>query len=156
MTEIFDLLEYNPNDGLLRWKVGGNGRSIGSVAGWAHNKGYVAVEVAGMRLLAHRVAWLLATGSMPEKQIDHINGDKSDNRLANLRDVTSSENAQNKRKARSDNGVGLMGVRAMRKTWQARIMTNGKATCIGTFKTKEEAHSAYISAKREQHISGAL
>lgn len=153
---VCDLLSYNPDDGLLRWKVGGSGRNLGQIAGWKHNRGYVAIEVLGGTYLAHRVAWFISTGEFPKNQIDHINGDRSDNRLNNLREVTNAQNAQNKRCARIDNKAGALGVRLMRNKWQARITTNGKTIHLGSFDSKELASVAYVEAKRKQHEMGMI
>ena len=154
--EASRVLAYNSETGELRWLVGGSGKRAGDIAGTPHNKGYWAIEVAGFGYLAHRLAWLLVHGVWPAGQIDHINGDRRDNRLANLREVTNAQNAQNKRKARSDNVSGLMGVRRMGGKWQARIMTNGKSTCIGVFETAEAASLAYINTKRATHEMGTI
>ena len=104
-------------------------------------------------ILAHRLAWALHTGDWPKGDIDHINGDESDNRLANLRDVSKSINQQNKRRPRTDNKVGLLGVswHARGRKWRAQITVQGTRMYLGLFTTPDAAHAAYLEAKRMLH-----
>lgn len=91
-----ELLIYNTVTGIFTWKVNRRGTAkAGTVAGRPNNKGYIDISIDGKRYKAHRLAWLYITGSWPENQIDHINRIRDDNRLANLRDVTQSENLRN-------------------------------------------------------------
>lgn len=97
---------------------------------------------------------MIVHGAIPDGlEIDHINGDESDNRICNLRLATKSENQQNKRRPRKDNKAGLLGVcwfeRA--KKWRAQITVNGECKYLGLYVTPEEAHAAYLTAKRELH-----
>ena len=97
------------------------------------------------------------TGAWPKGDIDHINGKRDDNRIANLRDVPRAVNRQNVLRARADNRVGLIGVKASRNgTYEARIGVNGKYLHLGTYRTAEAAHAAYVSAKRQHHIGNTL
>lgn len=154
---VCDLLTYEPALGFLFWRRDvGSSAKAGEVAGWLHNRGYWAVSIDGRNYLAHRVAWLITTGGWPHSQIDHINGNRLDNRRSNLREVTNAENAQNKRRARSDNKSGVIGVRQLRQKWQARIMVAGKAKCLGTYATKDQAAAAYIDCKRQLHQKGTI
>lgn len=99
------------------------------------------------RLYAHRVAWKMAHGTDPEF-VDHINGNRSDNRIENLRSVTRQENAINKR-LRSDNESGHHGVwQTQHGSWRAYIGLGGKATLIGTYPTKEYAIVARKAAEK--------
>ena len=93
------------------------------------------------------------TGRWPQKSIDHINGDGSDNRWANLRDVDQKTNAQNLREAHADNKAGLLGVHKGRKyaRWKAAIYVDGKTKKLGLFESAEAAHAAYVEAKRLLH-----
>lgn len=103
--------------------------------------------------LEHRLAWLYVTGTWPSDQIDHVNGIRDDNRIFNLREATGPENNGNQRQARSDNKTGLLGVYwdKQHKKFSAKIMFSGKHKYLGYFPTAEEAHAAYIKAKRELH-----
>lgn len=119
--------------------------------GWL--KGYYRVAVDSQRYLAHRVAWLYVNGRWPDGVIDHINGNRSDNRIENLRDGTQAQNMQNRRKAQSNCISGILGVHLHRETgrWVARLQTGGVGRHIGLFATKEEAHEAYLREKRKFH-----
>lgn len=105
--------------------------------------------------MAHRLAWVHVHGSWPAGDIDHINGDKLDNRIANLRDVTRSVNKENMRSARGDNKVGLLGVHVRRQNttrpYVASIRVSGKLIHLGAHNTPEAAHAAYLEAKRRLH-----
>ena len=87
----------------------------------------------------------------PAYTIDHINCDKSDNRIANLRDITLTENLQNKTKPNISNKTGLLGVYKAGNKYKALIGINYKNKHLGTYVTKEEAHDAYLVAKRNLH-----
>lgn len=99
---------------------------------------------------AHRVIWLLAHRAWPEDQIDHINGDRSDNRLANLRAVTLAENVKNQR-LRVTNNSGIMGVswKASNGKWQARICVNGRDKYLGLFESLSDACAVRKAAEIE-------
>lgn len=107
---------------------------------------------------AHRLAWLYVHGEHPENQIDHINGDPSDNRISNLRKATQLENAQNRRRPQKNNEHGSLGITydSRKKLWRARIGVNGKRKYIGKYKSQEEAAQAYIEAKRLLHLFNTL
>lgn len=147
-------LSYDPRDGLFRWIAPPN-QSIrrGEVAGSKHPRyGYIRIGVDGRYYMAHRLAWLYVCGRWPEHHIDHINGDRADNRIENLRDVTSSVNSQNQRKAHPNNkGSGLLGVSQNHWKWTARIKVGGRQLNLGTYDAPEEAHAAYLTAKRQLH-----
>lgn len=95
----------------------------------------------GTRVYAHRVAWMLHFGCEPSGEIDHINGDRSDNRISNLRDVTASLNRANLQKATSRNSIGVLGVRYIDRIgkYEARIRKSGKQTVLGYFSDLDEA-----------------
>lgn len=100
----------------------------------------------------HRVAWLIVHGAWPVGLIDHINGEKVDNRLANLREADKAINAQNRRGPAATSTVGFLGVsRQKNGRFQARIGVGGKNVALGTFDTAEEAHAAHIAGKRRLH-----
>lgn len=118
---------------------------------------YVYLTVDEQRYKAHRVAWALHYGEWPKGAIDHINGDGADNRIANLRDVDTRTNQQNQRRAKSNNSTGWLGVYFApkgyrRKRFRAGIARgDGTYWTIGYFATAEEAHAAYVEAKRKLH-----
>ena len=149
------LLDYCPETGLLTRKVSlSRSVKIGDVAGYAHpTKGYVSLFVDGVRYKAHRIAWLMYFGKWPSGQIDHINGNPADNRIANLRDVSNQTNSENKIHPKAGNTSGLLGVSWMSAAnkWRAQIAIKRKVTYLGLFTSKEEAHAAYLAAKRQMH-----
>ncbi|WBK39668.1 hypothetical protein [Xanthomonas phage L522] len=110
--QVDQLLAYDPATGELRWKVArgrhGNACKAGSVAGSVNSRGYIQVGVHGRLYQAHRLAWLLHHGAWPSQQIDHIDRDRTNNRIDNLRECSNSENQQNVGK-RSDNKSGVQG-----------------------------------------------
>lgn len=115
--------------------------------------GYRRVSLFSQRYLAHRVAWLYVHGVWPEKHIDHINGEKGDNRIANLREADDQLNLENVRRPRSGSKTGFLGVyfHKQNKNYIARIQVHGQTRHIGVFDTPEEAHQAYLVVKRKSH-----
>ncbi len=152
-----ELLCYDQETGVFQWLVSRGRARAGSIAGSADSYGYLQTKIFGRIYLNHRLAWLYAHGEWPDEQIDHINGCRYDNRLANLRKVSASINQQNQRKARLDNKSGFLGVGRIGKRWQARISYPGsKDTYLGLFDTPELAHAAYLEAKRRLHPGGTI
>ena len=153
-----ELLDYDQDAGVFIRKVAtARSTKVGDIAGSKHICGYVEIALEGKRYLAHRLAWLYVYGIFPVNLIDHVNGNRADNRISNLREASRSENAQNMRNAHDDNGSsGLLGVSKNGYGWQARICLNGKQRYLGTFPTPQEANSAYLSAKREIHPFGNI
>ena len=150
-------LRYEPETGKLLWRVNVSPRArAGAEAGTVGAEGYRVVQVARRSHQAHRLCWMLVNGSWPIGEIDHINGVRNDNRIANLRDVTKAENMQNKRVAQRNNkSSGLLGVSwdKGRSRWQANIGVDGRQRKLGYFVDQHAAHAAYMTAKRAQHIS---
>jgi hypothetical protein len=124
---------------------------IGTRAGSKHSAGYWAIAIHNRKQLAHRLAWAYVTGEWPLEHIDHINGNKLDNRFCNLRQVSRFGNLQNMRKATKKNTIGLLGVSAHQGKWRAQIMTTGVITRKSGFDTPEAAHEAYLELKRRLH-----
>lgn len=149
------LLSYNEESGVFHWINRVGNIRAGAIAGSKGPAGYIAICVMKERHGAHRLAWLYVHGVFPDGEIDHINGDKSDNRICNLRDVSHTQNTQNIRVAhRRNKSTGALGVcRSKTKSvrYYSTILVNGKAKCLGSYGTVEEAHSAYLKAKREFH-----
>jgi hypothetical protein len=150
---------YDPETGTFTRtrSVGRHGcHKAGTIARARNSHGYTVIRVDGVLHGAHRLAWLYHHGEWPNV-IDHINGDRSDNRIANLRNVTQTENMQNIRSAPANSKSGLLGAHRFgrSKKWTARIRINGVGTRIGSFDTAEEAHAAYMAAKAIHHSTGA-
>jgi len=150
-------LGYDAETGVLTWLQSSAARiHPGDVAGHRNVLGYRTLNFKGRRYQAHHVAWAFHHGRWPAGILDHINGERDDNRVSNLREVTASENAQNKRRARSDNSTGILGVTIDYKKYRAQIRVNGKSTHLGSFSTAEEASAAYLEAKRRLHPANTL
>lgn len=150
------MLDYNPATGVLTRKFCLSNRvKPGDVAGTVNAKGAVVCYFDGKLHYAHRLAWLWFHGEWPHGVIDHINGDPTDNRIENLRDVPQKINMQNQRRERS-NKSGLLGVWKKRGKWVAAIKLDGRPYHLGSFQTAEGAHEAYVQKKRELHPGGML
>lgn len=149
---LLELYDYNPDTGDLIFRprppeafashrafLSFNGKCLGKVAGAVNGFGYYSVRVDGAQFLAHRMIWIMVHGSIPELEIDHINGVRHDNRIANLRLANKMKNAHNQ-SLRSTNKSGVNGVRysESRKKWRAEAH-NGDRHIIMEFKTMEEA-----------------
>lgn len=153
VKRITELLDYNKDTGIFTWKVAASRNiKIGDIAGGLSN-GYVAISLGGRNYQAHRLAWMYVNGVVPKLFIDHINGIRTDNRISNLREATHEINAQNIRDPQVNNKCGLLGVNYDKFTgkFRAQIQVNGKKKSLGRFETKEDAHSAYLLAKRAMH-----
>lgn len=149
LKELFVL----KNGEFIRLVKTGQSTKVGDIAGGPNPDGYQRVKISGKTYLTHRLVWLYETGSWPINELDHINGNKQDNRIENLRDVTRSENLQNLYRPTRGNPSGFLGVSIRKGMYCARIRTNGVLSYIGTFSTPEQASSAYLAAKRELHPS---
>lgn len=152
-ARLRELLHYEPETGVLTWRFARRGISPGP-AGCVSGPGYLYVNVDGRKYLAHRLIWLYVHGSWPVHDVDHINCDRADNRLANLRDVERYVNNQNRSGVRSDNKAsGETGVswHIHSRKWRARIWLKGKEYRLGLFDTIDAAKACYLAAKREMH-----
>lgn len=154
---IRECLCYDPKTGVFtRAKRTAQCHQVGDRAdlpAYGNLFGYRTIGLQGDKHLAHRVAWAHFYGEWPGKMIDHINGDKGDNRIANLRDVSAQTNLQNRRNCMPSNVSGLLGAvwNPPTKTWRARIQIGKKFIQLGMFDTALEAHNAYVQAKRIYH-----
>lgn len=145
-----ELLAYDTETGVFRWRARPSRWSrirAGNVAGCVKNAGYREVGLDSCRYRAHRLAWLYVTGEWPASGLDHENLNKDDNRWANLRPATVSQNGANRRLC-SINTSGFKGVNWDKQTrkWRSTIMVNGKTLYLGRFDLAEDAHAAYAEA----------
>ena len=135
------------SDGVLIWKRP-EGRKIksGSVAGWIDRNGYLSIQTRNVAYRAHRVIWAILKREDPlDYQIDHINGNKLDNRVENLRKATQRQNTFNRKNVKG------CSFHIRKNKWDARIMIDGKIRNLGSFDTQEQAREAYLRAKEKLH-----
>jgi hypothetical protein len=152
---VRERLNYSPDTGVFTWKRLRNSHRIGEEAKSLDVSGYVQINICGTVCKGHRLAWLCYYGEWPDGHIDHINGVRTDNRIENLRCVSGTVNTQNKRLGSCKNKTGFLGVHMSRgdpqKCFRAKIMVGGKQIHLGGYPTPEEAHKAYVIAKRKYH-----
>ncbi len=141
-------LHYDAKTGVFTWKIWVNNRGY-TIAGSVDPDGYRWIGVEGKRYPASRLAFLWMTGSFPENDCDHEDGNPSNDAWENLRDATVTQNLRNKR-VQSNNKLGLKGVTEHEPgKYRARIKGNGKQIHLGVFNSAEEAHQAYIVAAKK-------
>lgn len=150
-----EVLEYNPGTGDFIWLNPTSFRvKIGDKAGYHHKtqdgKVYIQTSIDGVKHYGHRLAWFYMTGEFPTEQIDHINGDGTDNRWCNIREVTHADNSKNQ-KLRSTNSSGITGVywSEGRGKWCASITVKGKTISLGRHDSIDEAAQARSKAERD-------
>ena len=146
------LFNYNPDTGLFSRLIARNYKhKVGEIAGTISSKGYIHIGIDKKYYKGHRLAWLYVYGVLPKNQIDHINGIKTDNRLCNLREVTNSQNCQNKSEFNSKSKVGIKGIDFKNNKYRVRIGINYKSIFIGQFKNLEDAKKALKDAVLKYH-----
>lgn len=153
-ARLKELLSYNPDTGIIiRLKRTSMNQKVGQVVGYVSRRKYLCAMIDGKTYQLHWLAWMLHYGEFPKLEIDHINGNATDNRIANLRDVNRKTNMQNEVKARKNSTSGYLGVRWRkdRNKWIATIRVDGKAKKLGSFDNKEDAYQSYLKAKRIYH-----
>lgn len=147
---VRELLDYDSERGVFLWRVDRTGKAkIGAVAGALQSHGAIHIGIDGKVYLAHRLAWLWTYGEWPSS-LDHINGDRSDNRLANLRLATASQNSGNRVVGRR-NRSGYRGVswHKGKQKWIAQISRAGRTKFVGMYETVEDAAAAVEVAGAE-------
>jgi len=152
-VKVRNLLDYNPQTGALVWKVDvkvGRGRvaiKAGTEAGHVRSDGQRIVGIDGKEYRAHRLIWLHVYGEWPNGEVDHINVDRTDNRLANLRLATRRQNQANMKRC-AQNTSGFKGVcfDKARGKWMAYVASKGKRIYLGRYSSPEAAHLAYCKA----------
>lgn len=169
---VSSLLRCDPKTGLLFWRErspqmfrDGKNTAAHTCAKWnskhagreaftqTTSHGYKYGKILGRGYYAHRIVWLLCTGEWPEDQIDHINGDGSDNRIENLRPVSMSQNSKNKRTP-ENNTSGHIGVcwRSKLNRWSAQISVNRRQKHLGLFEKLEDAIAARKTAEAQHNF----
>ena len=153
------LLRYDPETGKLYWKPRDESTSLQAPqfnakfahkeAGNINSDGYLMLSVNSYCVRAHRCIYAIMTGEWPEDQIDHINGEKADNRWVNLRAVTAQQNSSNRSGWSKKTASDFIGVHRVNKKWQAQAYENGKRRHLGVFESEVEAakaRDAFISS----------
>lgn len=153
VERVRELLRYDPETGHFHRLHDMRKNRAGSISGSMNFlRNYWRVMVDGKEYKAHRLAWFYMTGKWPKADIDHIDGDRTNNRWVNLREASRSENLCNRRPhRRNPHGLKGIGWDAQRKKWCARICKNYKKIHLGRFDTQEEAYEAYCKAATELH-----
>lgn len=137
---------YDPDTGIFVRTSPAGPSPAGAILGGKNSDGYIQFTIRGYFFYAHRAAWLLTRGYWP-KYVDHVNSDRSDNRLGNLREASQSQNSGNARRSKQ-NKTGRKGVyrHSTSGAFVAQIVVNRRAIYLGSFKNKDEAHAAYVDA----------
>ena len=157
MALLKETLSYDQETGLFtRLKRTSNCIKANVIACRLNNQNnYRQVDFMGETYQAHRLAWFYVYGVFPSGQIDHINRNKSDNRLVNLRDCSISENKQNSGLYKS-NKSGFKGVFRKGNRYEAGIKVNNKRIYLGKFGSAELAYEAYVSAAKKLHTHNEM
>lgn len=151
--ELKTRVVYDVEKGEFYWLKTRIKRYIGQRASYFHPNGYVYLRIGKRTYFVHRLAWLYVYGQFPTGELDHIDGDKTNNRVNNLRIVTREENMQNQVSAHSNNSTGFLGVKRTRSgKFTATVKINKRIKHLPTFATAREAHAAYVSAKAAMQV----
>lgn len=147
--ELTRQLYYDPVQGTFIWKISKRKTKKGQIAGRKHPKGYIQITINDHTYMAHRLAWLYVYKSWPTKQIDHINENKKNNRINNLRDISQTNNQFNQSNPQKNNTSGYRGVSLHKLSglYRVQVMCKRKQYHIGYFKNIEEAYKAYLEAR---------
>lgn len=147
-SAVLELMNYDQESGIFTWSKARRGIKTGVPLGTCNGRGYLRITVLGQSYYAHRLAWFYVYGEWPENEIDHINGNPSDNRFSNLRKATLYENNMHKFLPQCNSKSCVRGVSFHKKAnkWQAFI----KRKYLGLFNSIDEAAKAYKSAKEKE------
>lgn len=142
--QLRDLLTYDAETGVFTNRVTRNPRAkAGAPAGFVNEQGYIVFQIGGKKLYAHRAVWLYVFGRWPHDEIDHINRNRKDNRLVNLREASRLVNAQNTGKhLRNTSGHKGVTFHARLGTWQVQMRANNKTFYVGQYKLLSDAVQA--------------
>jgi hypothetical protein len=149
---LHSILHYDPITGVFTYKVKRSSRALkGAIAGAKDRRGYLSIKIDYVAYYAHRLAWFYIHGEWPKDQLDHVDGDKTNNALHNLREATAAQNTHNRPTPRN-NKTGFKGVDLTRGgKYRAAICIGYQHRFLGYFDTAEEAHAAYCKAAQELH-----
>ena len=145
-----ELFHYDPGTGLFTRKIARGREKQGAVVGHKQTKGYLQVEIDGTAYVLHRLAWLYVHGRWPTTQLDHRDGDRANNRIANLRESTNVQNSYNRGRPKS-NTSGCKGVYLFQGKWTAQINAEGERHYLGRFADIDDAAHSVRTAREKLH-----
>lgn len=151
LARIKEVLEYDPDSGFFYWRVSLNARApVGAIAGTLRPDGYIKIQIDGVPMMAHRLAWFWVHGVVPEHEIDHENRVRYDNRIDNLRPATSKQNKENQ-SLRVTNTSGHKGVHwdKAREKWMAFVVHHRKFKNLGRYDDLNQAIKVAEDARRQ-------
>jgi HNH endonuclease len=152
LDQLKEKLLYIPETGLFYYS--GKPRpkiKIGAICGTLRKDGYLSTTLNNKEYLLHRLAYLWCFGYLPSDEVDHIDGNKVNNKIDNLRIVTRTQNNQNRIRAGTNSSTGVLGVRTHKDKFIASLRHNKQSVYLGIFETAEIAYNAYVEAKRKLH-----
>lgn len=158
-ARLLAVLHYDPETGVFKWLQALSPRGlVGTQAGGVRPDGYRTITIDGKPYLAHRLAWFYVHGQWPSYLLDHRDGLRDDNRISELRDADWFVNNQNRHVAMGHSQTKLLGAFPVKGSdrFESRICLAGKSKYLGRFDTPEEAHQAYLAAKRIHHPGSTL
>ena len=153
VERLREILDYDPESGAFAWKISTSNRApVGSSAGTDHGNGYRVIAIDRCTHYAHHLAWLFIYGEYPNQEMDHIDGNRANNKISNLRHGTHAQNMQNL-SLRATNKSGMTGVSWLKNygKWEAYITVNYKKINLGYYDDLQEAGAAYLNAKQDLH-----
>lgn len=151
-ADIRQYLSYEPSSGIFTWvKSPGYKSQVGRAAGRVSNRGYVGIQFGGRTYSAHRLAWYFVHGQFPEGVIDHIDTDRTNNRIFNLRSATINENARNRRPTKGRFLPKGVSFDSRDSIFRACIKVDGRTIHLGSFADPDTAFAAYAAAATKWH-----
>ena len=148
---LLNTLEYNPVSGVFTNIAKRPGIAVGKIMGTKLATGYISISVRGPKFLAHRLAWFYMHGEWPKYYIDHIDRNRDNNAINNLREANAYENIHNI-KIFDTNTSGYTGIRKMGTSWQSRVQYKGEDFYLGTYTNIEDANIARNEFKKEFNL----
>lgn len=155
-SHLKSLFDYDQKTGAFTRIASLRKDRIGQQAGHINKRGYVTVSVHNQLYYAHRLAWMYVYGVWPAKLIDHIDTDKTNNRIANLRVTDDRGNKENRKTPYANTASGVLGVYRTSKRWYSKIKVGGRQIYLGVHDSAALAHEAYVLAKRMYHPTCTL
>lgn len=156
IERLKEVMSFDGTLGRFIWLKNYQSRFIGQVAGNDHPNGYRTVMIDGIRYMEHRLVWFYFHGKWPINIIDHIDLNKSNNKIENLRDVSHSFNCQNQNKGHAGTLTGVLGTSICNGKFIAQIVVDGRKIHLGRFDSVEKASDVYIEAKRRLHAGSTV